>query len=230
MKSMNLLFFFILTWSCSFAQQNILENDSNIVAIDSVSINHKIYKAIFTLNETSHIPYSTLYILNSNGLIIFQDSTNNDFANSKFIDFNGDGYKDLLISYVTNVPGIQDLILFDPQNNKFRKVTDFTEFPASQKIKGTNYYYSYHRSGCADMYWDSDLYELKNNQIKKMGHIAGRACNDPELKDGIYIFTVLDKKEKKISFYPIETLNNYKNGKWGFIKSYWTKNHNKFRN
>ncbi|MGY0041238.1 XAC2610-related protein [Pedobacter sp. NJ-S-72] len=161
MKNLNLLLFFILTWSCSFAQQNISENDSNIVAIDSVRINHKIYKAIFTVNETSSIPYSALYILNSNGLIIFQDSTNNEFSSFKFIDFNGDGYKDLLISYATNVPGIQDLILFNPKNNKFRKVTGFTGFPASQRIKGTNYYYSYHRSGCADMYWDSDLYELK---------------------------------------------------------------------
>lgn len=230
MKSLNLLFFLILTWSCSSAQQNILENDSNIIAIDSASINHKVWKAIFTVNNNSQSSNSTLYILNSNGQVIFQDSTNNDFSSFKFIDFNGDGYKDLLISYATNVPGIQDLILFNPKNNKFRKITGFTKFPASQRIKGTDYYYSYHRSGCADMYWDSDLYKFKNNQIKKLGNISGRACNDPGLKNGIYIYAVLNKKEKKIATYPIETLNNYKNGKWGFINSYWTKNYHKFNN
>gem|GEM_PF-5245252 len=34
--------------------------------------------------------------------------------------------------------------------------------PPPQRINGTHYFYSYHKSGCADMDWDSDLFYIHN--------------------------------------------------------------------
>ncbi|QNK61559.1 hypothetical protein H7F33_13445 [Pedobacter sp. PAMC26386] len=229
MKTLKPLLFLPFITLISFAlsaQQPFPENDSTVLAIDSAHINHQLYTAIFKLNQT-------LYILNTKGDIIFQDSLlyskNESFSSFKFIDFNNDGYKDLLMNYATNVPGIQDLILFNPKSNRFQKVIDFPDYPASVHIKGTNYYYSYHRSGCADMAWDSDLYMLQQNRIIKTGQISGSECEDSAEKNNIHIYAFQHKKRKTITVYPIKILDKYKNRKWDFIESYWKKNYSRFK-
>jgi hypothetical protein len=106
-------------------------------------------------------------------------------------------------------------------------IKEFPNYPDPQKLKGTNLYYSYHRSGCADMNWDSDLFKIVNNKIIKIGNISGLGCERDE-KLGVFISRIKGAKELQIKKYPISEIEKYKDYKWGFIKQYWTRNYQKF--
>lgn len=151
----------------------------------------------------------------------------NELGNGEFLDFNKDGYKDIYIGYMTNVPGIYDLALFDTLSNTFKIVENFSSYPASQKLNKTNLYFSYHRSGCADSNWDSDLFIIKDYKTYKIGNISGHGCENDE-KNGIYIYKIIDSKEKMIRSFSITVIEKYKKYKWGFIEDYWSKNYNLF--
>jgi hypothetical protein len=61
-----------------------------------------LYKAIYKASD------GALSIVKSNGKTVLQlkhDDFEEAFASFKFVDFNGDGYKDLFIEYMSNVPG-----------------------------------------------------------------------------------------------------------------------------
>jgi len=167
-----------------------------------------------------------LFLLNNKGDTLYQDSVYS--PQQKFVDFNGDGYKDILIEYMTNVPGIEDLLLYDKTKSTYKKVIDLQQFPSAERIGNSNYYYSYHRSGCADMDWDSDLFYIENYKTIKIGNISGNECGDTGVKDGIYISKVQGEKQTEIAKLPISTIKRYKDYKWGFIKQYWHKNYKKF--
>jgi len=169
--------------------------------------------------------YNT-FMLNDKGDTIYQDSVYS--SQIKFSDFNNDGYKDIIIDYLTNVPGIKDLLLFNKKENTFKKVINFQDFPAAERIPNSNYYYSYHRSGCADMNWDSDLFYIKDYKAIKLGNINGNQCENRDIKDGIYIHKISNGKEIEIQRLPIGLIEKFKNYKWGFIAEYWSKNYRKF--
>jgi hypothetical protein len=61
-----------------------------------------------------------LVLENDKGDTLYQDSIYS--PKQMFVDFNGDGYKDILIDYMTNIPGIRDLLLYDITNKTFKKV------------------------------------------------------------------------------------------------------------
>ena len=167
-----------------------------------------------------------LILQNEKGHTIYQDSVYS--PKQEFLDFNGDGYKDILIDYMTNTPGIQDLLLYDITNKTYKKVIDFQRFPSAQRIGNTKYYYSYHRSGCADYNWDSDLFYIENYKSVKIGNIAGRECNDTSIKDGIYINKIIKGEKIEVQKLSIGIIKEYKDYKWGFIAQYWGKNYKKF--
>lgn len=171
--------------------------------------------------------YNT-FVMNDKGDTVYQDSTYS--SEIKFIDFNNDGYQDILIDYLTNVPGIQDLLLYDKQENTFQKIANFQDFPNSIRIRNSNYYYSYHRSGCADMNWDSDLFYIKNYTAVKIGNINGNQCHDINIKDGIYINKIHKGKEIQVQKLSINIIEKYRDYKWGFIAQYWKKNYQTFGN
>ncbi|MBB5394843.1 hypothetical protein [Mucilaginibacter sp. AK015] len=167
-----------------------------------------------------------LILLNSKEEIIFRDSAY--ISDAKFKDFNNDGYKDIWIVRPGNVPGLRGLLLYNKTSKTFIEVTDFDRFPAPEAIKGTRYYYSYHRSGCADMNWTSDLFYLKNYKPVKIGTINGFECADSEIKNGIYIYRVIGGKNIKVKQMNITVINNHTNYKWGFVKDYWHQNYKLF--
>ncbi|RZL18590.1 MAG: hypothetical protein EOO96_26960 [Pedobacter sp.] len=101
-----------------------------------------------------------LVLKNDKGDTLYQDRIYS--PKQLFVDYNGDGYKDILIEYMTNIPGVKDLLLYDVANKTFKKVLDFQDYPSTQRLVHTKYYYSYHRSGCADLNWDSDLFYIEN--------------------------------------------------------------------
>ena len=111
----------------------------------------------------------------------------NKWVNSiEFIDFNSDKLNDILFEYMTNIPDVLDLALFDIKSNEFRIVEDFNNFPTPSKIGETGFYYSYHRSGCADSNWDSDLFIIKDYKAIQIGNISGIGCEGTG-KTGIFI-------------------------------------------
>lgn len=167
-----------------------------------------------------------LFLLDNKGDTCYQDSVYS--PHQKFVDFNGDGYKDILIEYMTNVPGITDVLLYDKAKRTYKKVIDLQNFPSAERIGNSGYYYSYHRSGCADMNWDSDLFYIEGYKAVKIGNISGNECGDTGVKDGIYISKIQGEKQTEFVRLPINTIKRYKDYKWGFIKQYWHRNYKRF--
>jgi hypothetical protein len=195
------------------------EIDTTLLHVDTALIFGEKYTAIYTSKDT-------LYVLNMKADTILKVADLH--PNFEFGDFNGDGLKDIRIHYMSNVPAIQDLLLYDKSTKNFKLVDKFSNFPDPKPLEGTKYYYSYHRSGCADMNWDSDLFYIENYKAIRIGNIAGYECENRDVKDGIYIHRVQGDKETLVEKKPIGTIEKYDDYKWGFIKAYWTKNYKRF--
>jgi len=167
---------------------------------------------------------TNFYIIDENNDTIYK---HDEWINSfEFTDFNNDGLYDVLLGYLTNVGGVYDLALFDNEINKFKLVENFKDFPDPKRIDTTGFYYSYHKSGCADNIWDSDLFVINDFYAVKIGNIYGNGCFESgEIK--IFITKINGYKKKIIKEILIEPGNDF--GKWDFIEGYWTKNYNKFR-
>ncbi len=218
MRSATLILTIIISF-CSVANGQESKIDSTILNVSSAAIGNMQYTALYKSDNY-------LYIIDSTGNIIFKQK---DFhPNFEFKDIDSDGNKDLVISHMTNVPGVQDLLLFDKKNQIFVPVQNFSKFPDHKPIKGTKYFYSYHRSGCADMNWDSDLFFIENFRAKKIGNISGKGCDDENEKKSINIYIFSNDTKSLIETFPIDTIGKYENYKWGFINDYWTSNYKKF--
>lgn len=151
----------------------------------------------------------------------------------KFIDFDHNGNSDILIDYIGN-NSTYSLYLFDSVKNSFRNIEDYARFPDAIQLKSNNnYYYSYHRAGCADMNWVSDLFKIENFKIVHVGHIYGQGC-DFEIEENpqsIKAYKITDSTEENNIL--IESLSFTKyihqnSDKWDFIEKYWNKNYSKF--
>jgi hypothetical protein len=186
----------------------------------TAKVNAILYKAIYKNTDLS------VSIVNPNGKIINHIDAGSVWT-LKFMDFNGDGYEDLFIEYISNTPGDNDLLLYNKEVRRFIKVEDFGRFSSASRLRNSGLYYSYHRSGCADLNWDSDLFKIVNYKAIKIGNISGLGCEVDD-KTGIFISKVHGTKEQLIKKYPISEINKYKNYKWGFIKGYWKRNYRKF--
>ncbi len=148
-----------------------------------------------------------------------------DYFDFHFKDFNQDGYEDIYLEWSGNIPERYSLYLFVPSKGRFKELKNFSNFPSAKPLVGTNYYYSYFPSGCADDAWGSYLFCIKGYSAIKMAKIKGDGCG---IDDGISIFKVINNKENPIKRLPLNTINKYRDGKWGFIKSYWQKNYSVF--
>ena len=96
------------------------------------------------------------FIFRDNHLIFIHNDLPSAFD---FIDFNEDGYLDILFTYASAQNEAYELLLFNPSRRDFIQIPDFNiqgGYPV--KIKGTQYYYSYRPRGCADTCWGSDLF------------------------------------------------------------------------
>ena len=126
---------------------------------------------------------------------------------------------------MSNIPR-SEILIYKPELKKFIEILNFSNFPSATKIEETNYYYSYHKSGCADSNWDSDLFYIKENRAVKIGNISGLGCTSNS-ETGIFIYKISNNKKaliKKILRKP-----GYYPDKWDFIKKYWTKNYQSFQ-
>ncbi|HEX7845434.1 MAG TPA: hypothetical protein VF476_06485 [Chitinophagaceae bacterium] len=166
-----------------------------------------------------------------NAKIIMVDTIESDgLSGLKFPDFDKDGNKDIMLTYMGN-NFTYNLYLFDKTKNVFRFVKGFDRFPASQQLKANpKYYFSYHRAGCADMNWVSDIFYIADFKTIHIGQIYGKGCDADIKKEPqiIEIYKIIGNTEDKATL--IEKLPYLKHipnfgDKWDFIKKYWEKNY-----
>lgn len=142
-------------------------------------------------------------------------------------DFDNDGYKDILAEVQgTNTPAVYDMLKYDPSNTWFSIVKNFSDFPQPLAIHKTGYYYSYHKNGCADECWESDLFYIKGYKAVRIGNIDREILD--ATKGTLAIYKVHNGKRNPFKTLPLNTENKYKGGKFEFIKTYWFKNYKLF--
>jgi hypothetical protein len=218
LQVISIIFFLTISFQL-FAQKNKkTQIDTSVYSSQSVTIQGRKYDGFLTPNG--------FQLLNSKNETYLKHS--GDYFTWEFKDFNKDGYKDIYLDKGGNTPERFDLLLYVPSTKSFRQIKDLEYFPAPENINGTKYYYSYHRSGCADMNWDSDLFYIKDYKAVRLANISGRECENSGIKDGLYVSKFRAEKKIIIKTLPIDTIRTYKENKWGFIKAYWTKNYKLF--
>lgn len=85
----------------------------------------------------------------------------------KFRDFNGDGYKDVILELRGVDSGGQDLVIYDAKSKRFKLAGDCSN---AEKIPKTKYYYTY-EDCCMGRNWSSDLFYIADSKIINIGHI-----------------------------------------------------------
>ena len=177
----------------------------------------------------------TLTIYRGSKIIKIDTLDSGGLSYLKFPDFDNDSNKDIMLTYMGN-NFTYYLYLFDKANNDFKFIDGFDRFPSSQQLKtNPKYYYSYHRAGCADFDWVSDLFYIQSYKTIHIGHIYGKGCDaDPEVEPQIIeVSKIIDNNSDNEKIF--EKLPYKKNvpmfgDKWNFIKKYWQKNYSKFIN
>ena len=205
----------------SFAIKTASAQSTATANVDGVN-----YKAILYGDQSISIKDGTKTVFRARRADLYL--TFEPFFKMEFKDFNGDGYPDLLVEYRSNVPGKCDLMLYDKLTKKFVQVNGFPEYPTSEKIVNTPFFYSYRKSGCADLDWNSDLYKIINFKIVVAANMEGRGCENSGEALGIYLYKLVGKKQHLANKLPITELNTYKGNKQEFIDNYWKANYSKF--
>lgn len=184
-------------------------------------------------NEEHYSPTHSFLKFSKNGSVISLDSMDytGPSGGREFVDFNQDGYIDLKITWTYNTRRSW-LYLFDSARMEFIRVSGFWDFPDAQIIKNDHdYFYSYIKNGCADMNWLSHLFKIDNFKTVKVATIYGEGCSENQETRQIRIVKhLLDNTPALIETIPYDTIDTYRNYKWGFIEDYWNGNINKFRN
>lgn len=149
-----------------------------------------ILNVLFTFSKTT----------NGKEKIIHQEKLHSQFQNVEFIDFNGDGIKDILVENDSDVRSnlTYNLFIVDLKNEKLRKINGFND------IKNPNYLEKYDLIDCMVMSgrnWTS-FYKIEGNKIKDFGYVIkdGEDENGKDLEyDKNYALTLekILKSEKR---------------------------------
>ena len=183
---------------------------STLISSDTLIISHN--KIIIQLNENN-----VFKLRSEKDSLVEKDYYPSDL---EFVDFNEDGFMDIKVSFLSNASGIYDIFLYDKTIDFFKKVNGIQSVPEPQKIKGTEYYYSYSRSGCSDQNWDSYLFKIKDFNVEKIGNIHAVGCDFSSEKKGVFIYKYKRNDEILLKKIRLSKINN----KWEFINKYWKRN------
>ena len=173
------------------------------------------------------LPHCLTILRIANDQDAFLVDTLNDFTDFELVDFDGDKRVDIIMRFMGNVD-TQSLYLFDAAKGMFRKVKQFEKFPEAKKVDGSGgFYYSYHRSGCADKTWTSDLFKVIDYRVVHFGRIFGDRCKQP---GQVIVYRINQDQTKSV----LETLayklvEESRGHKWEFIENYWANNYTRFR-
>lgn len=209
-------------------------SDTNTVAFKEKSTPKiidtlKIGKDLFTVIQDKPGTDSpmNLIILDSLGTMIYK---HDGYGSNGFEleDFDQDGVLDIRIYQITNVGGISEIVMYDKSLKKFRPIVNFGNLNNPVRIKNTNYYYTYHRSGCADFNWGSELVKIENFEAKEVGvAIEGIGCEHDAPDTGIFVYQY--KKDNKKLVYAEKRKPGFYDDKWDFIEDYWNKHYKEFK-
>lgn len=234
---LNIIFLIILTACNAKSTDKTIENkttdsstieikvqrqDSIDIHIDTLRINNQQY--IQTLKDNK---FNCLLSIQGDTIVKSEDY----YFEAKFLDIDEDGYKDIRVFVFSNTPNQCDNYLFDKTTHSFKLIENCDL--DIQKIKGTNFFYSYNRAGCADLNWESNLSKIENYKLVNYGYIRGQGCdfeikNNPQVIE-IYKVSNSDTDEKKlIKKLPYQKHIKEFGDKWDFIKNYWATNFKTF--
>jgi hypothetical protein len=194
--------------------------------VHTAIIDGTVYKAILYGDQSLSIKTGNKTVFHAKRADLYL--TFEPLAHFTFTDFNGDGYPDLVLQYRSNVPGRNDLILYERRLKKFIQVQGFSNYPEAKRLTNTSFYYGYHASGCADLDWDSDLFKIENDKIIAVGNISGRLCESSSEPKGIFINKKTGKKLHQLKTLPGNSLNAFNGDKMQFIDHYWAANYKSF--
>lgn len=215
------VFFFLMT-SCVYGQKHLVDttlvNSKVAFRIRTIAIGNDLLLLTSTCGQKTNV----VDTIKGGGLMYI-----------KFPDFNNDGNTDILMEYRDN-NSTYVLYLYNPATKKFVEIENYSRFPDAIRLKkNPTYYYSYHRAGCADMNWVSELFRIQNFRVISLGRIEGKGCDfeveeKPQL---IYIYKVINKiggRDSLIEQLPyLKYIPNFE-GKWDFIEKYWNRNYSNF--
>lgn len=230
-----LLFLIIITACYSKSADKTIENISDSSTIQINQQQDIAYFQIDTLKINDQKFIQTLKDSNFNCLLSLQGDTivksEDYYFKAEFIDIDEDGYKDIRVFAFSNTPNHSDIYLFDNRLKTFKNIENCDLY--IKKIKGTDFFYTYNRAGCADMNWESHLSKIENYKLVDYGYIYGQGCDfeiekNPQVIE-IYMMSDSDTDEKKlIKKLPYQKHIKEYGDKWGFIKNYWTRNYKTF--
>lgn len=206
----------------STIKSNPQRQDTKDIRIDTLQINKQQY--VQTLKDNK---FNCLLSMQGDTIV----KSENYYSRVDFLDIDEDGYMDIRVFAFSNTPNQCDNYLFDREIKTFKLIANC--YFDIQKIRGTNFFYSYDRTGCSDMNWESYLSKIENYKLVNYGYIYGQGC-DFEIKDNpqvIEIYTIGDSdkdKKKLIQSLPyLKHIPKFDN-KWEFIEKYWTQNFKTF--
>lgn len=201
MKKYILLLIFLFSQTLLFAQNKEVKT----INCDSI-YNKKGYSVTLKFDPKDEIILNVLFTfskkINGKEKIIYQEKLHSQFQNVEFIDFNGDGIKDILVENSADVRSnlTYNLFIVDFKNQRLRKIEGFNE------IKNPNYLEKYDLIDCLVMSgrsWTS-FYKIEGNKIKDFGYVIedGEDENGKDLEyDKNYELTLAkilkSEKEKK---------------------------------
>ncbi len=211
-----LLTYFVLLFAVCYAQKdktNFLKQTK-----DTLVLNNQ--RLVRTLRDQKLQSLTTL-----SGDTILKDV--GYYSEIKFIDINADGYTDIRAFVVSNTPNQCENYLFDKEKKVFCLLQNCDL--DIRLVKGTKYYYSYNRAGCADLNWESHLSKIENFKLVPVGYIYGQGCDFDVKKNPqqILIYKITNPATETkllIRKLPYSKYIPTFGKKWNFIASYWQKN------
>jgi hypothetical protein len=147
----------------------------------------------------------------------------------RFTDINKDKIPELLVVHGGN-NFVYELYMINAKAQTYKPVNQFDLYPEAKQLDvDKSCYYSYHRAGCADMVWVSDLFKIVNNKTVLLGTIKGECCgSESGQQDRIVVLKKYPDKFVEINSFNCTEIEKYDDTKWGFIKEYWNNNIKKF--
>lgn len=232
-----ILFFFFIACNSNTKDINTTTNNSDSLKAKNINVHTmdttNIHRDTILINNIKYIQtiikedqFACLTSLNGDTIIPFADF----YFKIKLLDINKDGYKDIRVLIFSNAPNQCDNYLYDKNSKNYRIIEDCSI--NIEKIKGTDYYYSICKAGCAAMDWDSYLSKIENYKQTNYGYIYIQGC-DFEIKENlqvIEIYKVTNSENdtkiliKKLPFK--KYISNHSD--WDFIKRYWKRNYRNF--
>ena len=176
-------------------------------------------KLIETLGDSA---FRCLTMLSGDTIVPYDDS----YAFIEFPDINHDGYKDIRVYRMTNVPNICDNYFFDKTTKTYNLIKGCDLDIIS--VPGTDLFFTWGVSGCAGMDWESYLCKIENWAEVDIGYIEAKDCGDED--DGVRICIVNsdDKKKliKKVTLkdFGYKNIDDYDD----FLRKYWAKHYKEF--